>query len=128
MADKTISVTELLTMAKEGAIIKTEDRPTKIAKFDELLSKIDSLIKATELRARAELERAQVQLEVIAGLQALIRKSDGKAPVDLTPLKTALTELQRPQQPRQAFEFAIDRAPNGFMTKIVATPIAPTKH
>ena len=147
MADgKTISMSELLKMAASGASIKTEERPqiiahiekaepkdtvTTIAKFDELLTKLDGLLKAGEARAEADLAGTRVQLEVIATLQKLIKSNNtppNHAPI-LAEVRNAISGLNI-QQPAPApkasrptaYEFDVKRTQGGYIDSIVATP------
>lgn len=101
-----------------------------IHRFDELLSKLETLIQENSERVRADLARNQTQLEVLATLQQIIRNNvTAKAP-NLEPLKTVLTQLQQQRDPgpRPAYEFTIDRDNRGFMSKIIARPQGPTTH
>lgn len=114
-----------------GVEVEFDPEFTIIHRFDELLSKLDTVIKDNEARARADLARSQTQLEVLATLQALIRKSvdQGKPQVDLAPLKTVLSEMQEQQsRPRPAYEFDVDRDNRGFISKITARPQGETMH
>lgn len=133
MVDKTISVDELLALAKDGARIETERRPMVIDQLGELIDRLDAIAKANEERAAADLARSQTQLEVLATLQALIRRQAGvnrSPPPDLTPLKTVLTEIQEQtaHKPVQGYEFDVKRSGQGYIDKIVATPVGPTRH
>ena len=101
-----------------------------IHRFDELLSKLETVIQENAERVRADLARNQTQLEILATLQQLIRSNvTAKAP-NLEPLKTVLTQLQQQREPgpRPAYEFTIDRDNRGFMSKITARPQGPTTH
>ena len=101
-----------------------------IHRFDELLSKLETLIQENSERVRADLARNQTQLEVLATLQQIIRNNvTAKAP-NLEPLKTVLTQLQQQREPgpRPAYEFTIDRDNRGFMSKITATPQGQATH
>lgn len=133
MAHKEISAAELLELAKDGATIRTEDRPTIIAQFDELVSKLEGLIEASNARAAADLARSKTQLEILGTLQSLIRSGNvTKSPaVDLTPLKSVLTEIQGNTEPRplSGYEFTVtSRDRLGDIEKLKVVPISPTRH
>jgi len=143
MVEKSIDLNELIRLARLGAKIKTEERPTivaeyddtmraptKIEKFDDLLGKIDAMLEAhkatekataaravetlkasaahsvatvnaDEARSNADKANAQRQLEVLTTLQALIKAGRENKPqaVDLAPLKTVLTAIQKNTPP-----------------------------
>lgn len=128
--DRVISAAKLLQLARGGAEIRTEDQPTIIAQFDELVASIKELIRATNARAEADVARSKTQLEVLATLQALIRQNVTKShPTDLTPLKTVLTEIQTNTEPRQlsGYEFEVtSRDRLGDIEKLRVLPISPT--
>ena len=158
MADKTISIEELLALAQAGAKITTEKRehilariqeaeagPVVIQHFEQLIKKIDEMAKTNALMAKAnealavaETERAKAQLEVLATLQALIRSGNvtKSHKLDLTPLKTVLTEIQKStSQPvtvharePAAYDFIFERSRQGFIEKVTATPILARRH
>ncbi len=133
MAERTISVSELLELASDGARIKTEDRPQIIQQFDELVKKLEGLIQASNVRAAAEVSRNKTQLEILATLQSMIRQQGvtKSQPVDLTPLKTVLTEIQSNTLPRplSGYEFEVtSRDRLGDIEKLKVIPISPTRH
>lgn len=130
---RTISVDELLTLARDGAQIRTEHRPTIIAQFDELVAALKALIDSNTARAEAELARNQTQLEVLATMQATIRQQNviRSQPLDLTPLNTVLTEIQTNTEPRPltGYEFEVTaRDRLGDIEKLRVLPISPTHH
>lgn len=132
MAEKTVSVNDLLEMVKDGAKVTTEQRPMVIEQFAELIEQFKNMIAAQEARASADLKRSQTQLEILAVLQAQIRQGKGvtmSPPVDLAPLQTVLTEIQEANADRATakdYEFTFDRGPQGFATKIYAKVVRPT--
>lgn len=133
MVDKTISVEELLALAKDGARIETDRRPMVIEQLGELIDRLDAIAKSNEERAAADLARSQTQLEVLATLQGLIRRQTGvkiSPPLDLEPLKSVLTEIQQAveHKPRVAYDFDIQRNGQGYLSKITATPHGQTTH
>jgi hypothetical protein len=125
--DKTIEIEFL----EEGDEIEFDPQVTILQGMDDLLSKLDTIIQNNVELARADLARNQTQLEVLAQLQALTRKSiaQGSPKVDLEPLKTVLTEIQEQQnRPRPTWEFEVNRDNRGFMTKITAKPQGQSIH
>jgi hypothetical protein len=119
--DKFIEIDEL----EEGDEVEFDPQITIVKGFTDLVAKLDALIQGHEERVRADLARNQTQLEILATLQATIRKqvSHGKPQIDLEPLKTVLTQIQEQHnQPRPAWEFEINRDNRGFMTTITAKP------
>ena len=127
MFDKTVSVDELLRLVQDGATVKTERHPMVIDQFNLLIAKLDEIAKANEARAAADLARSQTQLEVLATLQQLVRRQTGvnrSPPLDLKPLQTVLTDIQKAseEKPRVAYEFDVQRNLNGGIARIVATP------
>lgn len=114
----------------DGEGVRYDPDVMVIHRFDELLSKLETLIQDNTERVRADIARNQTQLEVLATLQQIIRNNvTAKAP-NLEPLKTVLTQLQQQRDPgpRPAYEFTIDRDNRGFMSKIIARPQGPTTH
>ena len=101
--------------------------------FSELIEKIDALLHQNQARIEADAAINQTQLEVLATLQALIR-SQGvtkSQQLDLTPLKTVLTEISDNTQPRvlAGYEFEVtDRDRLGDIAKLRVTPVSPTRH
>lgn len=188
MAERTLSIDELLALQKSGADIKTESRPTilatikqpdpkpteivkfeelieklgEIGKYDELVKKLsemsqatsamvksnervarsneimaksyEQLAKSNEALAGAEAAKAKTQLEVLATLQSLIKSGSNVPkvqPVDLTPLKSVLSEIKNNTTPyvRSGYEFKIERhKQTGFCDKIIATPTTKINH
>lgn len=114
---------------EDGDEIEFDPTVTIVHRFDELLSKLDTIIQNNVELARADIARSQSQLEVLATLQAMIRKGGTSPKVDLDPIKTVLTELQEQRdRPRPAYEFAVDRDNRGFISKITAKPQGPSLH
>lgn len=110
---------------EDGDEVEFDPQVTIIRGFEDLLSKLDTMIHNHEERIRADLARNQTQLEILATLQATIRAqvNQGKPQVNLEPIKTVLSEMQEQQnRPRPTWEFEIDRDNRGFMTKIKAKP------
>lgn len=135
MAEKTreISAQELLSIIESGGKLRIQDRPSVIAQFDELVEKVDGLVKVIAETARADLARSQTQLEILATLQAQIRSQNvtKSHPVDMTPLKTVLTEISDNTLPRQlsGYEFEVtSRDRMGDIEKLRVLPVPPTKH
>lgn len=133
MADKpTITEAELNELVNKGAKITREAQPMVIARFDELLSKLDAMLQANVERVQADIARNQTNLEILATLQALIRNqvSSGKPhKAEIDQIKTVLAEItEQRAMPKPAYEFTIDRDNRGFMSKIVATPQGHTTH
>jgi hypothetical protein len=109
---------------EDGDEVEFDPQVMVISRFDELLSKLDTIIQDSTERARADIARSQTQLEVLATLQALIRNNvTTKRPADLEPIQTVLTKLQEQQHaPRPAYEFDVTRDNRGFISKITAKP------
>lgn len=107
----------------------------EIARFGELIGKLEELITVTSKRTAADFERSQVQLEVLATLQKMIRANGTKSQVshetiDMEPLKAILVEIQESNAARErtAYQFNIQRGEGGYMAGVTATPISPTTH
>ena len=135
MAEKTreLSVQEMLEILDGGGKVRVPDRPSVIAQFDELVEKVDGLVKVIAETAKADLARSQTQLEILATLQAQIRSQNvtKSHPVDMTPLKTVLTEISENTIPRQlsGYEFEVtSRDRMGDIAKLRVMPVAPTQH
>jgi len=129
---------DLLDIVRSGAKIQI-DRPEQvITQFDDLVATIKNLVVANEkiinngaARAAADHSQAQSNLEVLATLQALIKKlSTGvtkSPPLDLTPLQTVLSQIaenKRTDAPHD-YEFTFTRGPQGYTTKIHARVVSP---
>jgi len=135
MAHKVIDHAELLELVASGAIIKREDHPTSIERFDDLITALEGIAKSNELRASADLARSQAQLEIMATLQGMVRRQANatkvhSAPMDLEPLKEILLQMQAVnERPPVSYQFDILRSgDNGPMSRVIAAAIAPTQH
>ncbi len=135
MAEHTdnMNLADMLELMKGGAKIEIARPAQIIAQFDELVSHIKQLIAGNEARAVADKMQAQSQLEVLATLQALIKKQPSgvnrSSPLDLEPLQTVLAEMAQANTMREEphdYEFTFDRGPQGFTTKIYAKVVRPT--
>lgn len=130
MADKpttTLALADFVELIKGGADIKIERPEQRIYQFDELVRLLKELISMNIQRVEADNARSQAQLEVLATLQAIIRKQNvtKSQPVNLEPLKTVLSEIQQNTQPayRGGYEFNVERnRQTGYLEKIIATP------
>ena len=86
-----------------------------IARFGELIDKLNEMISMKAAETEADLKRSQVQLEVLATLQKDIRNRDRKTPKvsepDFKPLMTILAQIQaaNAQRTAQAYHFDIQR-------------------
>lgn len=103
----------------------------KIEQFGDLLEALKTLTSNESERIRADLARNQTNLEILATLQALVKKpvSGMSMPaLDLTPLKDILDDIraERDYRARVAYNFEIKRDGRGFATAIEATPVQPT--
>ena len=134
MARKGISDSEYAELLEDGAALHEEAQPMTIERFGELIEKMDALVRASLERAEVETARNQMQLEVLATLQAVIRQNNAAgqktATIDLEPLQTVLTQIQEAnaERGRVAYDFDIKRSGQGYISGIVATPITPTQH
>ena len=129
-----ISQSELAELQAQGkAILDPETR--EVARFGELIDKLQELISSNADRNSADLARSQVQLEVLATMQKSIKVNGTKSLVTpdtsfMEPLMQILREIQAAKAPDQtAYQFDIQRADNnGPMQRVIATPIQPTQH
>jgi hypothetical protein len=133
MADA-ITDDELARLKRLGTV-EYDPETHNIARFGELIDKLNELISANAARTQADLARSQVQLEVLASLQKTMRdRTSGPVTksqaVDLGPLRDVLAEIHQANAERaaQAYQFDIQRVEGGLMTGVTATPITPTKH
>ena len=131
--EKGLALSELVELIQGGANLKIERPEQRIYQFGELVSLLKELISMNIQRVEADNARNQAQLEVLATLQALIRKQNvtKSHPVDLLPLKTVLSEIRQNTQPahHHGYEFNIERnQQTGYLEKIIATPHSPRKH
>lgn len=133
MAEKTITLDELQRLKSEGAEVEIETEVLSIERFDELLEAVKQMAANEAERIRADIARNQTNLEILATLQAMVRKAgEGpKAqPVDLSPIRDLIVSMhdERQARDRGAYEFAIKRDGRGFAQTITATPVSPTTH
>ncbi len=121
-----LNLADLVELLKGGAKIKIDRPAQRIAGFDDLVKAISELNASNRARAEAEGARNQVQLEVIASLQALIKSQNvsKSQTFDLTPLKSVLAEIQKNSRPaeRTGYVFNVERTNQGFIEKIIAIP------
>lgn len=127
---KETTTAELARMAKKGTV-KFDPEDTNIARFGELIDKLNELISLKAKETAADLARSQVQLEILGALQKSVtqqkRGVTKSHAIDLGPLQQILEELQASRM--VAWEFDIQRgAEGGPMQRVLATPIPPTRH
>lgn len=132
MAEKTISRAQLKKLAREGADITFPSKPTEIEQFGDLVAAMERMVSNEAERIRADIARNQTNLEILATLQALVRKQgQGPAPqpVDLSPIRDLLEEIktERNREPVD-YDFNILRAGPGLSpaVKIEARAVKPT--
>jgi len=127
---KEITTAELAELAKKGSV-KFDPEDTNIARFGELIDKLNQLLEQSAARTQADLARSQVQLEVLGAIQKSINNQKrgviGSQAVDLSPLRDIIEELKAPKE-RTSYHFEIQRGEGGFMAGVIATPIQPTQH
>lgn len=130
---KQTTTAELAALAKKGTV-KFDPEDTNIARFGELIDKLNELLEANAARTQADLARSQVQLEVLATLQKTMSKRSQNPPkvgqIDLAPLQELLGQIIKAnaERSRQVYQFDIQRGEGGYMAGVTATPIAPTRH
>jgi hypothetical protein len=127
---KPISNKELAELGKIGKI-KYDPEDMQIARFGELIDKLNELISQTAARSQADLARSQVQLEILGAIQkSMNQQKKGvirSQPIDLAPLRELIIELQQAKAPT-AYKFEIHRGEGGYMAGVTATPIEATRH
>ncbi len=136
MADSTdhMNLGDMLELLKGGAKIEIARPPQRIAQFDELINTLKTMVEGREASAKAEIERNQVQMEVLSTLQAIIHKKSGSiaAPaVDLAPLQAVLEQVVESNNREPAdYDFKILRTGPGMALAhtIEARVVRTTKH
>lgn len=133
MAEKPITLAELRKLTEEGAEVEIERRPAQIERFGELVEALKQMVANEAERIRADITRNQTNLEILASLQAMVRKqaqSPKQQPVDFAPLVAILDDMRMEREIREqaAYKFEISRDGRGFAQEITATPIGETKH
>jgi len=132
---KKVSAADLAELSKT-AEIEYDPEVHEVARFGELIDKLNELIASNAERTQADLARSQAQLEVLATLQKMIRQQNvtkSHAPretIDLGPLRDMVAEIQQTnaQRAKTAYHFDIQRGEGGYMAGITATPIQATTH
>jgi hypothetical protein len=130
---KKLTAAELAELKRIGSV-EYDPETHNIARFGELIDKLNELISLRATETQADLARSQVQLEVLATMQKTMRENSRGStpkvsPVDFSPLVAILAELQENRM--VAWEFDIQRNGPGEhspMAKVIATPIEPTRH
>jgi hypothetical protein len=132
VAEKTVSSAQLKRLAKEGAEIKFAPKAMEIEQFGELIEALKTMTANEAERIRADVARNQTNLEVIAALQALIKKPAAGVnvpPPDLQPIRDLIEEmrLERHHEPVD-YDFKILRSGPGLSpaVKIEARAVKPT--
>lgn len=131
MVEKTISLAEMHRDREEGARFDFDPETMTIERFGELIDAMRQMAANESERIRADIERNQTNLEIIATLQALVRRSNAskgltKIDFDLGPLEQILEELKEKSHihPVVAYDFDFMRDANGGkLVKIRATPV-----
>ena len=124
---KSLAVTDL----DDDDEIEFDPQIFVLDRMDELLARLDEMIAGQTKMAQADIERSQAQLEVLATLQALVRnKVTSNKPVDMTPIKTAISELQAMHGERRptVYQFDITRDNRGLLSSITAKPQGTITH
>jgi hypothetical protein len=134
MPEKTITLDELNKSKSSGAEFEFDPEVLSIERFGELIEAMKSMVSSESERIRADIARNQTNLEILATLQAVIRKQgQGPAPVpvDLNPIRELLEEIraERNHEPID-YDFNILRSGPGLSpaVKIEARAIIPTRH
>ena len=135
MAEKTITLKELDERRRQGVEYQFDPDILTIERFDDLIKALEAMVSNEAERIRADIARNQTNLEILATLQAVIRKQgQGPAvqPVDLSPIRDLLEEIRadRTREPVD-YDFHIVRpGGEGFQpaTKIEARAVKPTTH
>lgn len=133
MAEKTVSLSDLKKLESEGSTFDFEKEVLEIEQFGELVESLKTMVANEAERIRADISRNQTNLEILATLQAMIRKQ-GQGPKieapDFSPIYELLEEIrgEREARDRGAYEFTVKRDGRGFAQTITATPVAPTTH
>lgn len=127
---KHLTQAEIAELSRIGKV-KYDPEDVNIARFGELIDKLDELIRSQAERTQADLARSQAQLEVLATLQKQVNAKGTKSPavtIDMSPLHDLVRELVA-QRDRASYEFQVHRDPNsGYMSKVIATPIEKITH
>lgn len=127
---KVLTDEELAELERIGRV-DYDPEEVNVARFGELIDKLNELIQAQAERTQADLARSQAQLEVLASLQKQANQRGTKSPsvtIDMTPLQDLVRELIA-ERDRVGYEFEVMRDPvSGYMSKVVATPIEKTTH
>lgn len=119
-------------MAKDGAEITFAPKSMEIQQFGELIEALKTMTSNESARIQADLARNQTNLEILATLQAIVKKPVSGAPaptMDLKPIRDLIEELQveRHREPVD-YDFNILRSGPGLSpaVKIEARAIKPT--
>ncbi len=120
----------------ESSKLKIDPETREVARFGELIEKLNEMIEQNSTRMAADQLRSQSQLEVLATLQKMIRAQTSKtfgtsSPIDLGPLRDVLTQIHEANAQREAISYTFDiqrSSEGGAMQRVVATPIQATKH
>lgn len=135
MPDKPITLQEIRELTAAGAEVEIERRDTRIERFDDLVSAIESMAANEAERIHADIARNQTNLEILATLQSLVKKqgqTPGAQPTDFGPLVAMLDDMRIEREVREqvAWEFDIQRTGPGLSpaAKIIAKPVKQTQH
>lgn len=129
MAEKTISLRDVRLREKQGADVRIQPKPMEIADFHDLVKALEASTENEAARIQADLARNQTNLEILATLQALVRKGSGNGvmpKIDMEPITNVLAELREKSHihPVFAYDFEFTRDVNsGRVMKIRATPV-----
>ena len=134
MVDKTITLAEFNRSRSEGDQFEFDPDTLNIERFGELIEAMQRMVGNEAERIRADIARNQTNLEILATLQAVIRKQGqgpSPTPIDLSPIRDLLEEIraERHHEPVD-YDFNILRSGPGLSpaVKIEARAITPTRH
>lgn len=131
-----MSLAELIALQNEGASVKFPAKPMQVEQLGDLIEVLKRMAANEEERIRADIARNQTNLEILATLQAMIRKQGENrkisgSEIDLAPVVQILSEMKEERDNHDnggSYEFEIKRDGRGFAQRIVATPMRPTTH
>jgi len=131
-----MSLGQIRRLQKKGASVEFPAKPMQVEQLGDLIDVLKTMAANEEERIRADIARNQTNLEILATLQAMIRKQGENrkisgSEIDLTPVVQILSEMKEERERNDnggSYEFEIKRDGRGFAQRIVATPARPTTH
>lgn len=127
---ETLTKAQIMEHRRNGSVVEYDDDDDSgrrsIDGFDALVAEIRSLVEAQRASAGADMDRSEVQTQLIQAIQKLASRAPS-GEMSQTVLEDLLVQLaERPdsKEPNPVYVFEFERYPSGYISKVIAKPQA----